>query len=961
MSLTVDEIVIDAPITLGGGTGGLPPILSTANPAPADSGYTVGILWVNQTLGKIFYLIDNTSGAAVWEEVIIESQRDVALGFAGLDASGDLVANIIHRTGTTAELAVIVLAEGEIAYATDTGYLWKGDGATAGGIVQPQTLLQLGILDAQASITIGDSATVGGAESAIALGEIATATSDGSIAIGPTTSATNVSATAVGSSSTASGVTSVALGSTASATATGAFQLGFGTNATTNTIQFRDSGGITADEFGYLSGVTSSIQTQLDAAGGGAFTADGDSLVALTAPITLDAAVGNEVALTLDYTTNKATSGDDTGLVINQTATLTQGTSLLIDAQSGGTSAFSVQEVTGAYGRITLGSGSTARGDIYAGAQQIFKMYASGWGAQPIEVHASGGLSLLGTSKVLTFSTDLILRRAAAATLQLGTDADTVTTDQTLKAHDVTTGTGASLTLAGGSGSVAQGDVNIEGDDVLITAGASTIQVASGQINLGNKIVATNSAWGIGKSTARWGTAYLGTSLDIKSAAGSNALIKLDTGEAFVTATQVLGKISFGAPDEASGTDAILDGAAIWAVASDTFAADNNSTDLVFATGASEVAAEKMRIDSSGNVGIGTTTPGAIIHSKGAHASGIAIQADSVTANHYSVIKFVVSTNDAATAVATIRGVRDTSSTGHLDFFSGTTKTVRFSSSGNVGIGTTEPLAPLDVTTEAIVSAPALVALGDTANYERLSLSVADGGVASIQVAGGGTGGVADQLDLVNSAGVSGISFLIDSTPRLLFTGATQIRSTGTVGLFSSGKLSIGAESNMTSGDAVSINSTGGALLDTNGEQSWVEVAPTVNQSGTAAYNALKIDVTETALGDGTTGDGNNLINAAVGGTSKFVIQNTGNVGIGTASPTAQLHVDQSSATGAQPALKLDQADIDDSFIDFIGTSAADGTRSISSDTTEDSAKFGAIRVEINGVTKWIRIYDDES
>lgn len=68
--------------------------------------------------------------------------------------------------------------------------------------------------------------------------------------------------------------------------------------------------------------------------------------------------------------------------------------------------------------------------------------------------------------------------------------------------------------------------------------------------------------------------------------------------------------------------------------------------------------------------------------------------------------------------------------------------------------------------------------------------------------------------------------------------------------------------------------------------------------------------------------------------------------------PTATLHVDQQSDSGAKPVLKLDQGDIDDTFIDFIGTSAADGSRSISSDTSEDSTKFGAIRIEINGVTK---------
>ena len=85
-----------------------------------------------------------------------------------------------------------------------------------------------------------------------------------------------------------------------------------------------------------------------------------------------------------------------------------------------------------------------------------------------------------------------------------------------------------------------------------------------------------------------------------------------------------------------------------------------------------------------------------------------------------------------------------------------------------------------------------------------------------------------------------------------------------------------------------------------------------------------------------------------------------GYVGIGV-DPTSPLHVTQADAAAAVPVLVLDQDDIDDSFINFVGTTAADGTRSISTDTTEDSAKYGAIRIEINGTTKWIRVYDDES
>jgi len=80
-----------------------------------------------------------------------------------------------------------------------------------------------------------------------------------------------------------------------------------------------------------------------------------------------------------------------------------------------------------------------------------------------------------------------------------------------------------------------------------------------------------------------------------------------------------------------------------------------------------------------------------------------------------------------------------------------------------------------------------------------------------------------------------------------------------------------------------------------------------------------------------------------------------------TVSGSGNATITQSGAAAATPVLVLNQVDIDDTFLNFIGTTAADGTRSISSDTTEDAAKFGAYRVEINGVTKWVRVYDDES
>lgn len=59
---------------------------------------------------------------------------------------------------------------------------------------------------------------------------------------------------------------------------------------------------------------------------------------------------------------------------------------------------------------------------------------------------------------------------------------------------------------------------------------------------------------------------------------------------------------------------------------------------------------------------------------------------------------------------------------------------------------------------------------------------------------------------------------------------------------------------------------------------------------------------------------------ALVAAAALTIERSSRNIGIGTQSPTSKVHIDQSSATGAIPVLKLDQADLSEEFINFVAT-----------------------------------------
>jgi len=318
-----------------------------------------------------------------------------------------------------------------------------------------------------------------------------------------------------------------------------------------------------------------------------------------------------------------------------------------------------------------------------------------------------------------------------------------------------------------------------------------------------------------------------------------------------------------------------------------------DGSQLQFFTGSNE----RMRINSSGNVGIGTINPEVKLDIYGTGTTQHRIQSSSGGDIRFSV--------DSV-------GRLGTYSNSDFLLLSNGTERMRINSSGNVGIGTTSPSTKLEVVGNFKSSLsgyefqvyPAfdtnLVGMGASSNH---NLAIVTNAIERMRITSGGNVGIGTTTP-ASKLNVSGDNISVSAGYGLAWSGDTSRIMTPEDNVSGALIQTPGIiRFNPGSSEKMRINSSGNVGIGTTNPTEKLHVAGVAQilDDGSRGRITFQISSTQNDLYSTTTAfddyrnlrlSSNELILSSGGTTERMRITSGGNVGIGTTSPSEKLHID---------------------------------------------------------------------
>ena len=330
---------------------------------------------------------------------------------------------------------------------------------------------------------------------------------------------------------------------------------------------------------------------------------------------------------------------------------------------------------------------------------------------------------------------------------------------------------------------------------------------------------------------------------------------------------------------------------------------------------------------TNGNVGINTTTPGSLLDIKGNTNWGLTRLAPTTSGGEAAVGFFALNDFTAsgqATSGNWLLGTGIASGgASNFNLFRNSTNIISFATNGNVGIGTTSPGYKLDVSGSFRARSDNAHSIGHSTTDTRLDIyarhrrGVATDGWVALDPNGGTTGSsgihIYDGLDISGPVTTGNLNVVgdINYTGTLyqngsLFSGSSQWLNSGSNIYFSTGNVGIGTASPTCTLHINSNATTNGNLLMSNTIGGGVIVFQDIHHTiwGRRGYNGNADTMQFREFGQFEFWTGG-LINSQ---TQRMIITSTGNVGINTASPIAELQV-VGDGTGTNGAVLITGAD----------------------------------------------------